>query len=337
MVTLLHSLAVATVADVAEARRRAREFARHVGFEATECEEIGLVMSEVASNLLRHAGGGTIELRHVDLGQRPGLEIVSEDHGPGIADTERALTDGFSTAGSLGYGLGVVNRLMDELHIESQPGAGTRLVCRRWLHLPGVGERICPLAFGAASRPRPGMEVNGDAFVIKQWGMGALVGVIDGLGHGQFAHRAAQAARSYVEAHFDRPLEEIFRGAARACQATRGVVMALAQFHWVSQSMSFGSIGDIEARVFGSSQPMNFKIRRGVLGLSAPAPEVTTHPWLPSNTMVLHSDGVKSRWGWDDFPQLAQRSATDTACILLRALAKENDDATVVVVRDRVV
>src|SRR5215471_8678078 len=79
---------------------------------------------------------------------------------------------------------------------------------------------------GAATRTHPLMTVNGDAFVLKQWSTGALVGVIDGLGHGQCAHQAAQTAWQYVENHFDQPLGTIFRGAGHVCQATRGVVMA---------------------------------------------------------------------------------------------------------------
>ena len=109
------------------------------------------------------------------------------------ADVDQALADGFSTAGSLGYGLGTVNRLMDELDITSYqgPGSGTGIVCRRWLREQPGSATACPLAFGAATRPHPHMAENGDAFVIKQWAESALVGVVDGLGHGQFACRAA--------------------------------------------------------------------------------------------------------------------------------------------------
>jgi anti-sigma regulatory factor (Ser/Thr protein kinase)/serine/threonine protein phosphatase PrpC len=336
LLTAPPALAIVHSTDVAEASRSAKEFALQVGLSDRESEDIGLVATELASNLLRHAGGGTIRVIGIESEKSSGLEIEAADHGPGMIDVEAALTDGFSTAGSLGYGLGVVNRLMDELEIDSHRGVGTRVVCRRWVRLPSVGERACPLTFGAASRPRPGTDVNGDSFVICRWGEGALVGVIDGLGHGQFAHRAAQTARAYVQAHHDRPLAEIFRGTGRACRATRGVVMALARFDFSSETLSFASVGDVEVRVFGNQEPMNFRIRRGVLGLSAPAAEVTTHHWRAESVLILHSDGVRTRWGWGDFPQLANESATLTAQALLRALARDNDDATVVVVRDRV-
>jgi anti-sigma regulatory factor (Ser/Thr protein kinase)/serine/threonine protein phosphatase PrpC len=335
-VPAVQTLVIAHASDVAEARRLARELALRLGFGAAEGEEIALVLSELASNLVRHAGGGTLHLRPLKEGGRPGLEIESVDRGPGIANVEEALRDGFSTAGGLGYGLGVVNRLTDRLDIRSRPRQGTQVLCRRYARPDEKGVDRCPLAFGAATRAHPLMGVNGDAFVIKRWGESALAGVIDGLGHGQFAHRAAEAARQYVENHYDRPLADILRGANRACRATRGVVMALARFDWAVGKLTFASIGNVEARVTGSREPMNLLVRRGVVGGSAPPPAVTEHPWRAGYLMVLHSDGLTTRWRWEDYPGLALQPAPAVAQGLLWALAKEGDDATVVVVRDLV-
>ena len=262
------------------------------------------------------------------------MEIESRDSGPGIADVEQALTDRFSTAGTRGTGLGAVNRLMDELDIKSERGRGTRIVCRKWMRQQAASIRPCPLAFGVVTRPRHTGADNGDAFVVKQWAESALVGVIDGLGHGQFAHRAAKAARQYVEGHFDRPLDHIFRGVGRACRATRGVVMALARFDWGRGRLAFASVGNIEVRVFPHSEPFRFAIRRGVIGLNAPNALVTEHPWPPDHVLVLHSDGLRTHWSWKDFPGLAEQPAPAMAQEFLRLLAKEEDDATVIVVRN---
>jgi serine/threonine protein phosphatase PrpC len=182
------------------------------------------------------------------------------------------------------------------------------------------------------------MGVNGDAVVLKQWGEGALVGVIDGLGHGQLAYRAAQTAWQYVESHFDQPLEAIFRGVERTCSATRGVVMALARFACSPSPsvcrVTFASIGNIEAHLFDGPQSVRFMVRRGVLGLHAPSPVVTEHPWGARSMLVLHSDGVTTRWRWQDFRHLAEAPATVIARQLLRVLAQDTDDATVVVVKN---
>jgi anti-sigma regulatory factor (Ser/Thr protein kinase) len=329
---------VATASDVYVACQTAKDMALSIGFDARASGEIAVAVSELASNLVRHAQGGDLRLTSITEGERVGMQVESRDRGPGIADVEQAMTDGFSTAGSLGYGLGAVNRLMDECDITSQRGAsaGTTVVCTRWLRPDTPAVSPCPLEFGAATRACPLMTVNGDAFVIKRWQASALVAVIDGLGHGQYAHRAAQTARQYVETHFDQPLDAIFRGVGRTCRATRGVVMALVRFDFGGPDLrfSFASVGNIDARLFGSSEGKRFIVHRGILGGSAPIPRVTEHRWGPGNVMVLHSDGVTHRWALEDFPDLLKESATVTAQRLLQALAETHDDATVVVVRD---
>lgn len=325
------------VSDAAFACRAARDLAAALGFDEIGCEEMGLAASELASNLVKHAGGGTIELIPLTEGRRRGLEIQSVDSGPGMADVEQAMTDGFSTSGGLGYGLGSVNRLMDTVKIDSRPGpgGGTRIVGTRWLRAEEPSLPPCPLAFGVSTRAHPAMTSNGDAFVIKRWGTQALASIIDGVGHGEPAQRAAHAARHYLETHYDLPLADLFLGVGRACRSTRGVVMAVARFDWDRASLTFASVGNIESRVIGARQGMNLIVRRGIVGVDAPPPLVTEHRWEQDDVMVLHSDGLTSRWQWEDFPELMTASATVAAQRLVGALAKDDDDATAVVVKGR--
>lgn len=335
-VTPVLSIEVRHESGVAEARRAGKTMAVTLGFLPLACEEIALVMTELATNLVKHAEGGTLTLTPLSSDGRAGLEIESLDDGPGIADVEQALADRFSTTGSRGTGLGAVNRLMDELDIASRPGAGTRIVCRRWLRDRRPSSRPCPLTIGVATRSRQMDPANGDAFVVAHWAESLLVGVIDGLGHGPLANRAARAAQGYVESHLDLPLDQIFRGAGRACRATRGVVMALARFDWGRGRMAFASVGNIAVRVFPSLQPFKLLIRRGIVGLNAPTAVVTEHPWPPGHVLVLHSDGLAAHWVWRDFPGLMDLAAPAMAQELLRLLAKEDDDATVIVVREAI-
>ncbi len=324
---------VVNAADVQRANAVTARFARTVGFSSTEIDELTLVVSELASNLVRHAGGGTLKLTGMQAGGRRGMQIESEDVGPGIADIELALEDGYSTAGGLGNGLGTVHRLMDQLEFRPRPHAGLHIVCQRWVR-PVSDSLTAPwLEFGAATRAyRLGPE-NGDAFVIKQWEGGALAGVIDGLGHGRFAQRAAQTAWRYVQQHFDQPLEHLFRGVARACRATRGVVMGLCRFHQERRVVVIGNIGNIEIRLRGSG-PAKPTVRRGVLGLHAPNLLMTEHPWTSDSLLVAHSDGVSSRWEWNDFPAMVRPSPAAIAQQLLKGRARSDDDATVIVVKN---
>ena len=109
--------------------------------------------------------------------------------------------------------------------------------------------------------------------------------------------------------------------------------MALAQFDLVEEKFFFGSVGNVESRLLSSSAPANFLIRRGIVGVNAPEPVVTEHPWKAASLLVLHSDGLSTRWSWKDFPGLELQTATVISQRLLKALDKGEDDATAMVVK----
>ena len=118
---------------VAQAQRAAKTLARSVGLSQVVVFSFATSVSELANNLFFHTrGGGTITLRAVRQNGSVGVEVVAEDDGPGIANVDLVMQDGFTTNGGLGGGLPGVERLMDEFEIESQVGAGTRVVARKW-------------------------------------------------------------------------------------------------------------------------------------------------------------------------------------------------------------
>lgn len=339
MANLAHSASpsvtvnVAWMAEVHEAARLARNMAVPLGFPPEQSDEIHLVVTELASNLIRHASHGRIRLTAMVAEGRSGMQIESEDEGPGILDVEQAMTDGYSTADSLGLGLGTINRLMDDLEFSSGPNGGLRVVCQKWVRPKPVSVPARELVFGIATRSCRLQPENGDAFLVKHWERNALAGVIDGLGHGELARRASQTARRYVEDHFDQPLANIFRGADRACRATRGVVMALARFDMAKGTITVASVGNIEVRLGGCTERANIVVRRGVIGLNAPAAHSTEHTWNPACLLVMHSDGLRANWDWKEFSP----SGGDTPDIMARRLLNKfgniEDDATVLVAR----
>lgn len=128
---------IAGEADIYAAAGLARDLAGRLGFNPADTARIEIVVRELASNIVRHAGRGEIYLRQVISGHRQGLEVEAVDRGPGIADVQLALQDGYTTRGkSLGSGLPAVRRLMDTLEIETAPGQGTRVRATRWLRRP---------------------------------------------------------------------------------------------------------------------------------------------------------------------------------------------------------
>jgi len=318
--------------DVLSAQHTLRNLANEVGFVANETEELVLVVFELASNLLKHASGGRLVFKILNRDDKRGLEIESFDDGPGIPDPELALKDGYSTAGSLGYGLGTVNRLTDEMELASTVGIGSRVICRRWVRPKIQSFAAARLEFGVVTRAFRNSEENGDAFVVKRWNKQALGAVIDGLGHGPEAARASSAARGYIEAHFDQPLDNLLRGTDRACRATRGAVIALAAVG-ESSSLIFSGIGNIEARIVERGKTTRTRSIRGIIGGGMPIPQVMQHSWGPNHVLVMHSDGVRSDWQWNEFPGLGEDEAPIIARRLFRTLAKADDDATILVMK----
>lgn len=335
MLTDVETFDVRNRAAIGAVRRGARMRALQIGFAEVAAEEIALVATELASNLVKHAGEGVIRIGRLAESERGGIGIESHDFGPGMVDVEQAFTDGMSSAGSLGYGLGTVHRMMDEVEITSVPEleAGTRIVCTRELPRDVRSPQSFPVSFGVAARAHPGAAVSGDAYLIKRWGDVVLVAVIDGLGHGQFALRASRTARDYVERHYDGSLENIFAGTNRACRGTRGVVMALARIDLAGNTLRFASIGNIEARLQSGGERPGMLVRRGVVGLNPPLPRVKSHDWGSDSLLVLHSDGLSTQWSWDDFPGVTGLPANEVARQLFGRLVKRDDDAVVVVVK----
>lgn len=185
---------------------------------------------------------------------------------------------------------------------------------------------------GVATRAMKFAKENGDSFVIQRQGGELLVALIDGLGHGEQAQIAAGAARQYVETHTGLSLSEIFFGAGRACMGTRGVVMTVARFVSPEQ-LSFGAVGNIEARACGVTNRPPFFVTRGILGSGEVRVRVQKIEWNPEWLFVLHSDGLRTRWQWNDFPGLGEKPAAIIAATLLAELSTGADDATALVVK----
>jgi serine/threonine-protein kinase RsbT len=118
--------------NVISVRREVRSLALKVGFSLVDQTKIVTAASELARNTIVYGGGGQATLETVQDGARLGLRLTFTDSGPGIADVEKAMQDGFTTGKGLGLGLGGAKRLSNEFSIDSRLGAGTRVTITRW-------------------------------------------------------------------------------------------------------------------------------------------------------------------------------------------------------------
>ena len=126
------SLPVLTSDDIVRVRQEVRRQAIEAGLGLVDQTKIVTAASELARNLLDHAGGGVVQVEAIGDGVKRGVRLTFEDHGPGIKDVERALTDGYTTGKGLGLGLGGARRLSNEFKIHTKVGEGTRITIARW-------------------------------------------------------------------------------------------------------------------------------------------------------------------------------------------------------------
>jgi serine/threonine-protein kinase RsbT len=125
-------LPVRSQEDIVRVRAATRENAVAQGFSLVDQTKLVTAASELARNTLDYGGGGDVEITRFDDSPRKGVRLIFSDQGPGIADIEQALRDGFTSGGGLGLGLGGARRLSNEFVIDSKPGQGTRITIARW-------------------------------------------------------------------------------------------------------------------------------------------------------------------------------------------------------------
>lgn len=333
---------VAAVEDetrVGEVRRHAGGLARSCGLDEEDEGRVALVVTELGTNLVKHARGGMILLRALRDGRRAGLEILALDRGPGIADIAAALRDGFSTASTPGNGLGAVRRLAEEFDIYSRAPSGTVVLARMWPRKRAAEAAPSDaLAVGAVCIPHPGETVSGDDWDARITPRGCRVMVADGLGHGPLAREAALSALSvFRTASPGAEPAAVVEDCHAALRATRGAAIALADLDGGGGSVRYSGVGNIATSLFdGSGGALQHAVSmNGTAGLGTVRARGFTYPWPADGILVMASDGIATRWSLEEHRGLAARDPSIIAAVLFRDHARGRDDATVVVVKGR--
>src|ERR1700759_4168478 len=174
------ALAVHDQSHVSETRRRATEMAARQGFGDADSGKVALVATELATNLLKHGNGGEVLVGPYGEGLDSGIELIALDKGPGISNLAASLTDGYSTAGTAGQGLGAIVRQSHFVDVASWPGVGTAILARLKRGQPPEGSTD-PSRIGAVSVPMPGEEVCGDSWSMLTGPDETTLMVADGL------------------------------------------------------------------------------------------------------------------------------------------------------------
>ncbi|MEJ8826099.1 ATP-binding SpoIIE family protein phosphatase [Variovorax humicola] len=319
--------------QVGEARRAAARLTHELGFDEATCGRAALVVTELGTNLARHAKGGVMLLGCTTNGKGRILEIISTDQGPGMADVRQSMVDGYSTGGSPGTGLGAVRRLAADFHVFSVPATGTVIVARvgAAADTAGVADHQA-FSVGGICLSAPGETVCGDNWSVRLHGNKAQVMVADGLGHGPQAAEASQAARQVFETAAGPPHAILVR-AHGLMRSTRGAAVAIAELDATTGSLLFAGAGNIAGRIISGVDDRSLMSQNGTLGVQVRKLADTPYAWPAHAIVVLHSDGITTRWNFDDAKGVLQQDPVLIAAWLLRGNRRGRDDATVVVVR----
>ncbi len=188
------------------------------------------------------------------------------------------------------------------------------------------------LSWGAVGRAKQGQSVSGDIYFLDEYAEGCvLAAMIDGLGGGEEAERAARVAAQTLKEHPHYPLQELIRHAHAAMQATRGAVIGLLRLELASNQASYVGVGNIGVQVY-SRQPIKPISKNGILGFRLPTLLELRYVYDPGDLFVLYSDGVTSHFAQDNRIDLKQ-APQHLAKQILNIYGKHTDDATVLVMK----
>jgi anti-sigma regulatory factor (Ser/Thr protein kinase) len=319
---------------VAQVRRFTSELAEDAGFNESQAGGVALVTTELATNLLKHASRGEIVVRPIVDRGIGGVELLALDKGSGIANLAESLRDGYSTAGSPGTGLGAIARLAAEFDIQTQPGKGTAVMARLWCgKLANDSEDH--IAIGAICMPMRGETRCGDGWGCELLADRCILVLVDGLGHGTGAAVAAELAIASVRQHRAKAPAAMVQYAHDALRATRGAALAVAEIDFTQQSLRYCGIGNISASIITGDNLRHLVSYNGTAGHEARKIVEFTYPWSLNALLIMHSDGLMTRWNLQAYPGLLQRHPSLIAGILYRDFVRGRDDVTVLAAKMR--
>ena len=305
-------------------------------FSETQAAEIDIIVSEISSNIVKHAGSGELLFRVRDVDDLTStFEVVSIDNGPGIADTVRMLRDGVSTTHTLGHGLGSINRLSDTAQLYSQPGWGTifyalvRTRKKKNTPMPVYSPDVRALCIN-----KPRELVCGDGYRVKRQGSETTIFLGDGLGHGARAKEAVDCAGEFFMGSAETDPVEIIRQMHVAIRKTRGLVGTVATCNTKTQAWRLCGVGNIFTKMYTGMEGKNYMPYNGTIGLNLPTTmSSSSFPVENNQHLIMCTDGIQTRWDLNKYPAILKYDNIILAAAIYKDYSRGNDDASVVIAK----
>ncbi|MEX1829809.1 ATP-binding protein [Luteibacter sp. CQ10] len=307
--------------QIGQARRTATKAAQDAGFDEADTGRVALVTTELSTNVLRHAGRGEIHVAIVPGRDTRGVQVIAVDRGPGF-DLAVCLADGHSTAGSRGEGLGAIRRQSQVMDAHADH-RGSVVLSRMYPR----GAAQADIRFGATQQGLAGEPICGDGWAMALSGSALGVLLVDGLGHGPAAYRAAAACvEAYVAGHDGDPVDVMVRLNA-AMSGTRGGAVAVVRH--AGGTLRYCGVGNIAGSLVSADASRGLASHPGIMGMATRRMQAFDFPGTTGKLLVMHSDGLQSRWSLRDYPGLANRHPAVITSVLYRDFDRGRDDVTV--------
>jgi len=317
-------------------KKEIRRQAEHIELSQKKIAETDIIVSELISNLNKHATGGELLIKTIeDLHGRNGLELISVDRGPGIKDLQEMLKDGSSTTTTLGQGLGAIKRLSDEFDIYSLRGWGTIVLSRIFVSKISIKPKNQKFTFHTIMLPKKGQMVCGDGYRLYHNNFDYKLIALDGLGHGPEAHKASVAAiKEFLSTGQISPAETI-KILHRKINKTRGAVGMVIHLNSISDLAYYAGLGNISARILGMDKAKSLISYNGIIGHSIPNTLHTNQAGFPQHeVMIIYSDGLKSRWELNHLPNILNHDGSIIAAAVYKDFSRNTDDTLVIVIKN---
>ncbi len=316
-------------------KKEIKKISEQVGFTSYKLAELDIVLAEMISNILKHAKEGELLVKTIDTPAQKGIELISVDKGPGIANTEVMLTDGASSTNTLGQGLGSIKRLSDVFDIYSLSGWGTILLVRMYIKKPDVNELKNSLKINALLIPKPGEEECGDGWHMIESNQYKRLIAMDGLGHGPEAAKAVHQAIKEFKATGRMTPEMTVQLIHKNIRGTRGAVGMVFHLDKINNSISYVGLGNISARILGYEKAKSLMSYNGIIGHSKPNTlKSYVTEWQKNEILVVHSDGLKSRWDLNHLPNIMNHDGSVIAAALYKDFSRNTDDLLIIIAKN---
>lgn len=303
-------------------------------FNEIRTAEIDIVVSELTSNLIKHAQKGELLYRLSVENNETVFEMICIDNAMGIKDLSYAMKDGISSKATLGQGIGAIIRLSNFSQFYTLPNWGTIVYTVFYNdanYKVSLKKNILARVLNVA---KPGENVSGDNACIKSFPGKTIVFVGDGLGHGHHAKDAVDKAIAIFKESMSGDPSGIIKEINRNLKHTRGLVATIATLDHQTKQWELCGVGNISTRLQKGLENKNYICHNGIIGFNIPARlENSRYDMEKFQQLILCSDGIKTRWDLVKYPGVLKYDPMILASILYKDHGRQTDDMTAVIIK----